>query len=413
MVPVSALADDVLPLVRTRSDLSRWSAANGHGGQMHEAVDLLEEAAERGEATEAFAVTQKAIASALKVIMRADDSSGVIGDACQRLLDLHARLAPSSGRPVAKLVEWMIAFQFQQECDYFTLDPVAYAPALGAAGMAAYRARLEVIASGLGPRPARSERWNSAHSHEWHVLEWNEKRLAVHDRDVDAIIATHAGDRKVAAWFEETAKALAEIDEIDLAIDWARRAMEFDLGHQSLRASRYWCGLVAEHRPEDLLAARVIVFRRWPTVGHADALMAATLGPCPDLQAEVEDRLEASPPDAVAYALRSQRDVHRAWDLAHRLDLQGEDLWYELAEAYEPVSLSAALAVQARLVATMLSRGTDARAYRQAAHRLARMRKVAAGTSEGPLVDLVIAELRQEYRRRPRLQQEFTQARLP
>ena len=30
-------------------------------------------------------------------------------------------------------------------------------------------------------------------------------------QDVDAIIATHSRDRKVAAWLQDTAKALAEI----------------------------------------------------------------------------------------------------------------------------------------------------------------------------------------------------------
>ena len=52
-----------------------------------------------------FAVTQKAIASALKVIMRADDSSGIIGDACAALLDLHREVAARAKPPVAKLVD--------------------------------------------------------------------------------------------------------------------------------------------------------------------------------------------------------------------------------------------------------------------------------------------------------------------
>ena len=77
---VSDLADAVLPLIRTRAELWRWSAANAHGRQMHGAVDLLE--AERDAApAERLAVCQRAIASAVTVILKADDSSGVIGDA--------------------------------------------------------------------------------------------------------------------------------------------------------------------------------------------------------------------------------------------------------------------------------------------------------------------------------------------
>ena len=44
MALVSTLADAVLPLIRTRSDLYRYGAANAHGRDMHEAVDILEAA---------------------------------------------------------------------------------------------------------------------------------------------------------------------------------------------------------------------------------------------------------------------------------------------------------------------------------------------------------------------------------
>ena len=112
---------------------------------MHDAVDILESVS-GDDPVGVFAVTQRAIASATKVVMRADDSSGIIGDACRRLLDLHALVASSAAPPAAKLVDWMIEFQFSNECDCFTIDPVAYAPALEAAGVAAYRARLDDIA---------------------------------------------------------------------------------------------------------------------------------------------------------------------------------------------------------------------------------------------------------------------------
>jgi hypothetical protein len=150
---VTRLADAVLPLIRTRTELYRWSAANAHGSQMHEAVDILEAAIPTSDPAEVYAVTHKALASAIKVIARADDSSGIIGDSCRRLLDLHPRLAASAKAPPGKLVNWMVKFQFDGDVDYFELDPVAYAPALGEQGVAIYRARLREIETGLGPRP--------------------------------------------------------------------------------------------------------------------------------------------------------------------------------------------------------------------------------------------------------------------
>lgn len=44
MPVVTTLTQAVLPLIRTRADQHRWSAANAHGGQMHEAVNILEAA---------------------------------------------------------------------------------------------------------------------------------------------------------------------------------------------------------------------------------------------------------------------------------------------------------------------------------------------------------------------------------
>jgi tetratricopeptide (TPR) repeat protein len=323
-VPVTDLADTVLPLIRSRADLHRRSAANAHGAQMHEAVDLLEQAVGTEDPATVYAVTHKALASAIKVVARADDSSGIIGDACRRLLALHPQAAAAAVVPPAGLVDWMMKFQFEGDVDFFTLDPIAYAPALGEKGIATYRARLEEVRARLGPQPDR--RWSSPHSHAWFTLGWNDQRLAVLDHDIEAIIRTHAKDRKVAAWVEDTAEAFEEIGEIDLAIDWAKQATDFDDGHQSLHAADYWCRLLAEHRADELLDARVEVFRRWPSSTTA-ARLYRDAGPAwPDYRDEVVERLATSPRDAVLFALLSLEDVRFAWSLAHSLPLQSADV---------------------------------------------------------------------------------------
>jgi hypothetical protein len=409
---VSDLADAVLPLIRTRADVWRWSAANEHGRQMHEAVEILEQAAETEDPAVVFAVTQKAIASALKVIMRADDSSGIIGDACRALLDLHPEVAARAKPPVAKLVDWMIKFQFDNECDYFTVDPVAYARALGELGMASYRAKLADIEARLGPRPSEEQRWTAAHSHDWFTLDWNAQRLAVLDRDVEAIIRTHARDRKMAAWLQDTAEALAEIGEFDLAIDWARQALDVGPGHQSLKAGEYWCALLAQHRPAELLAARLEVFRRWPSSSTAARLHRDAGEAWPQYSDEVMQRLANSPRDAVLFALLSLKDVQYAWELAHSLTLDDDRTWSDLVKAYEKVDPLAVLPVLNRLVLSELVE-TGAQHYQFAARRLKKMRKLAAGSEHEAEVDWFIAELREANRRRPRLQQEFDRAGLP
>jgi len=410
---VESLADRVLPLIRSRAELWRWSSANAHGQQMHEAVDILEAAIPSTDPAEVYSVTHKALASAVKVIARADDSSGIVGDACRRLLSLHPNVAAAARVPTGKLVDWMLKFQFAGDVDYFELDPVAYAPALGEAGMRTYRKHLDEIAAGLGPRPSVADQWGSAHSHDWFTLNWNAQRLAVFDHDIDAIIRTHARDRRVAAWLEDTAQAFEEIGEIDLAIDWAKQASDFDRDHQSLKAADYWCRRLLEtHRPADVLEARLVVFRRWPSSTTATRLHNAAGSCWPGFRDEVMSTLAASPRDAVLFALLTLKNAEFAWQLAHGLTLDSDPTWSELVKVYEKVDPIAVLPIHQRLVEHELV-DAGAQHYRIAGRRLARMRKLAAGSDKSAEVDDLIAELRDVHRRRPRLQQEFDRAGLP
>ncbi len=377
---------------------------------MHEAIDVLEAASTTRDPAEVWAVTQKALASAITVIARADDSSGIIGDACHRLLQMHLAAAAGARVPSAKLIDWMIKFQFSGEVDYFQIDPVRYAPALGDLGMRTYRARLCEIENHLGPRP--SDSLTAAYSHDWFTLDWNARRLAVLDHDIDAIIRTHACDRRVAAWLQDTAEALEEIGEIDLAIDWAKQATDFDAGHQSLKAADYWCRLLEQYHPDEAVAARLAVFRKWPSSTNA-ARLHATAGPAwTAYRPEILDALSSSPRDAVLFCLLTLKEPQLAWQLAHELSLDCDRTWSDLVKVYEQIDAVAAIPIHQRLVEHQLVEA-NAQNYRLAARRLAKMRKLAADTEHAASVDDLIAELRETHRRRPRLQQEFDRAGLP
>lgn len=409
---MTALADSVLPLIRTRADLSRWSAANAHGSQMHTAIDVLEDATPTADPIDVYAVVQAALASAVKVIARADDSSGIIGDACRRLLELHPTTAFAAGVAPTKLIDWMMKFQFDGHVDYFEIDPVAYAPALGDVGMRGYRKRLDEVRADLTPVPAEADTWSVPDRHERWVLDWNDRRLAVFDRDIDAIIRTHARDRKVAAWLLDTAAALDEIGETDLAIDWARQATELGPWHQSLKAADYWCELLARARPNEVLDARRDVFQRWPSSSTAARLYQAAGNSWPDERDKVLTVLAPRPDEAVLFALGTLKDPHLAWSQSQNLPVDDDRVWSELAKAYERIDPLAVLPIHQRLVDHELV-NADAKHYRLAARRLAKMRKLAAGTDRAAEVDALIAELRDTHRRRPRLQQEFDRAGLP
>lgn len=403
---VPGLADAVLPLIRTRSDLSRWSAANAHGRQMHEAVDLLEAAVATHPPAELLTVTQKAIVSAITVILRADDSSGIIGDAVRRLLVLHPKVAAAASPPPATLVTWLLDFQFDGRQDYFEVDIVDYAPALGAAGVERYRAALAAREQALGPLPTGEYVFSS---HERFALDHNARRFAVLDRDVDAIIRTHARDRKVAAWLHDAARALEEIGEIDLAIGWARQASEHTPWHQALRAAEHWCELLAAHRLDELLAARWRVFEQHPSSSTAATLHRAAGTAWPQYRDRVFITLAPRPREAVLFVLLTLDDPAQAWQLADDLGLTDDDVWERLVKAYEPIDPGATLPVYTRLVQAELQQ-TGAQHYQRAARRLKKMRTLAARVDRVEEIDELVAELREQHRRRPRLLQELDRA---
>jgi uncharacterized Zn finger protein len=104
--------------------------------------------------------------------------------------------------------------------------------------------------------------------------------------------------------------------------------------------------------------------------------------------------------------------VRSAWDLAHSLGLKDNRIWSDLVKAYEKTDPLAVLPVLTRLAEADLVTA-NAQNYRFAARRLAKMRKLTAGTDQATAVDDLIADLRETHRRRPRLQQEFDRAGLP
>ena len=435
------VAQTALAMIRTRSDLHRWAAANAHGRQMHNAVALLRQAATE-DPTGLLPIVGKAISAAVRVILRADDSSGIIGDAIRDLLELHADLARRDPPPAPKLTKWLIGFQFDGSQDFFNIDISQYAAALGDKGLALYRANLAEIETGLGPEATQQQerdyfeaRFNDpdgwrqlAHNrHTRFLLGHNAQRLAVADRDPTAIIATHSRDGK-AVWLHETAKALAEIGAFDLAIDYARQAADAYGDVQARNAAIYWCDLLAAHRPAEEIAARLEVFSRWPSASTAEHLRQATGPAWPDHRDHVLNVLGRWPREAVIFAQHHLRDADLAWTLAHNLNLTDDRTWSDLADVYEKIDPVAILPVLRRLAIASLHGDADARAYRHAARLLRRMRHIAADTdspgADGPGtdspgrdsavdVDALISTLREQHRRRPRLQREFDAAKLP
>ena len=123
--------------------------------------------------------------------------------------------------------------------------------------------------------------------------------------------------------------------------------------------------------------------------------------------------LSDQPRDAVAFSLFTLDDPRRAWEQARALRLSPDDsLWLDLIKRYEKIDKLAVLDPLVGLVDAELEY-TGVGHYKAAARYLKRMRTIAKGTDRATDVDELIADLREDNRRRPRLQQEFDKAGLP
>ena len=418
------LREEVLPLFRTRAELIRWRAVREYAAAAQEGVAQLREAAGDLGAGPVIPFVQKAIRSTVRVILRADDSSGVIGDLVRELLDLHAELCVATPPPPATLVRWLIRFQFDGVQDFFNPDVAAYADALGPAGLRRFGAELDRIAAELPPEPdevAERATWQErlADPERYDLLiqqrtvrftlEHNEQRLAVAERDVPAIIATYGGDQTRAYRVHDVAKALVEIGEVERGIEFARRACAHEDGWQAEQAGHYWCELLAQHHPSQALAARQQVFDRWPSQSNATQLYRAAGDQWPEYSEHVLAELQHRPEDYVSFLLEPLGDASLAWAEAHRLKLGRPDLWTRLVDAYQQVDPAAVLPILRELIEADLT-VADVRNYRSAARRLTQLRRISTKAGQREQAGAYVAALRQQHRNRPRFLTELTRA---
>lgn len=415
----------VLPMFRTRADLHRWSSANDYGRTAWQGLGEFEELVNAHDAALLIKPVESAIASTVNIILRADDSSGVIGDVIRGLLELHARLCTASPPDIKKLVAWLIKFQFDGTQDFFSIDIVDYASALGDDGIARYEDELAKIAAAIPPGFDPDNLWSlrstnpdkyetlAPHRHNQFVLDQNSRRLAVLHRDVDKIIELHGGDQTRSYKLEDTARALTEIGVIDRAIEFAERGTFIDDGvsHQREHCARYWCELLAAHRSDELLNARIRMFELWPTESNASALHKVAGARWNELQDQVLTKLVQLQSGYIGFLLRTLSNVQQAWDEAERLRLEDEYLWQELVDAYKDIDSAAVVPVIQRLIESDLQQA-DVRNYRSAVKRLKQLKTVCKKSGLDDTFLNYVAQLSEQHSNRPRFITELAKAKL-
>lgn len=411
-------APNVLSSFRTSSrDLWRTGMVNEYAFEAENAVLLLQDMADDYGAAGVIPVVQKALASTFRVLMRADDSNGMIQMVIDDLFSLHAKLSREAPPSPSKLVAWIQKQQFGEVGEYFSIDVAEYAVALGEPGIARFEAALFTRRSALtlpfDGRPAleysNDSEWQARHS-----ILLNLQRLAVLHRDEAAIVRTHGGDLPQARHRAAAAKALVEAGFGGRAVPVAHEGMTLPGGpHQQQECGELWRTLVREHEPARAADAAAEVFERWPTSTNAAALERADPASLSALREAAIEAMRVRPWELIEYLLGVD-DVHRAWSEAlHAVDAGTGRLlpaqWDDLVGRYLPIDPAAALPVMARLIDDRLVEA-NSRVYPGAVRRMKKLRAAATKAGMPAIADELLADLRSKYARRPSLMKQMDAA---
>jgi hypothetical protein len=352
-------------------------------------VAELENAVDEAPSRALVELLQQAVGHVVKAIMHADDSDGLIGDLARELLALHARACDAGVADPVDLAAWMVRFQFDDQ-DFFEVDPVRYASALREVGLAAYR-------DAVGGRRDRDS----------FAVRYARERLAILDRDVDAVVRLLGGDLTTPYQFIRVAEAMRELGLDDEALAWAKRGIAQTSGWQVSQLYDLACGgHNAREEPLEVVALRRAQHERMPSSSTYRALrtVAEALDAWSLEQDAARATLQRADPRGFVDALLGDGELELAWSaaVAAPQDALGSDLWLRLAESSERHRPADALAVYQRIADEVLERA-DRRAYRSAARILQRARAAAQAAGELDAFGEYLTRLREQYRRRPTL----------
>jgi hypothetical protein len=324
------------------------------------------------------------------VILRADDSNGMIGDLARDLLDLHSRACqPGIADPV-KLAKWMVKCCFVDQ-DFFELDVVRYAPGLGDKGIAAYRKEVAAKSTGSDQFAAR----------------YAAERLAILDRDVDALVEMLGGDLSSPHQYQRVAEAMVELDLPDEALRWARDGIERTSGWQVAKLYDLAAELLSDRG--EVAAVRDLrqsQHERMPSSTTYGLLRAAAdaTGGWDGLRVGARNLLGARDRGGLVDVLLDDGEPDAAWALATAEPgwEVGEHRWKRLAEVRASTHPADAMTVWFRLVDEVLITANK-QAYQSAVRYLTAAKKAAIAADATVEFEVRVAGLREAHRRRPSL----------
>ena len=413
LIVLRAAVDDRL---RTRRHLDYW-ASSAWARDAAPVVDALAAETDGRPSSELVGLLQRAAEHLVKVILRADDSNGMIGGLAADVLDLHRRACATGVAEPLGLAKWMVRFAFEDQ-DFFTIDPVAYAPALGDAGLVVYRREVAKRSEPRNDIEERSPMLRDLYAgFPSFAAKYAAERLAVLDHDVDRIVELLGGDLSSPHQFTRVAEAMVEIDRGDDALEWARRGIAETSGWQVAKLYDLSAQILDERGAlVSVLDLRREQHRRLPSASSYSVLRRAAeqVGVWATEVDDARDVLGKFDQGGLVDVLLAEGESDAAWSLATS-DASwqpGADRLRRLAEAREPTDPAGALGVYLRLTEDALV-DADRRNYQQAVKYLKAARRAASAAGLAEEFIEYLTALREQHRRRPTLIQLLDKAKLP
>ncbi|ODQ95522.1 hypothetical protein BHQ17_04895 [Mycolicibacterium holsaticum] len=367
-----------------------------------EMLDELEDYLDTGAAEAARPALLRAVTRLRKIMEQADDSSGSIGDQCQRAADLYARACRLGNPDPVKLATWLVKFRADSP-GWPNVVLADFVDAFDDSALQTYRRAVAALDRKLADR------------NQWGRIEVDAMllELADHDGDVDrAVQLLNEREHLQYGAIVERLRAAGRAEEV---VAWIDRAVAERRISSHGGGNAYWLSpddVAATYkglgRIDDAVAVLRADFVRQPSVQTYRVLMdfAARVERAETERGWVFDHARELASDrfaagAVLVQLHlSEGDVDAAWQAADRYGPGWA--WRELADrGAEARPVAAADLYRPELENDL--RFPNSKLYPDIAARLARMAQLYEKGGRSNDFASFIAQLRQDYGRRPSL----------
>ncbi|WP_293369277.1 DUF6880 family protein [Nevskia sp.] len=350
-----------------------WRGSSAFARRLDPLLELLHETLAANPAR-AVNACEYALSRLIKIYARSDDSGGAIGEQVAEVAELHARACMAAAGNPLDLAATLLKLQEADEWNHFPIR--RYAPALGAAGLEAYGARLRKRWRALPPAPkADGFGFDSERVRLKHLLE----QFLVEQADIDGLLELKGSDLGSAFSFIDLAQTCQQHGREKAALDWAERGLKAFPNEprlQSLLAEFYqrdglddeavalrWTLFEGYPGPEQFLALKAAAASRWPTwreraltlVKQREA--ASRSGSRMPLPVQAAGGASAQPVSLRVQLHLAEAQVDDALAAAAEGDCAPQIL-QRLALAAEAASKTEAAKVYSRLIPALLSVGS-------------------------------------------------------